>query len=77
MYICICNALTERDIQRATQQDGADRPAAVFAACRCRAQCGSCVRSLLGYVRQSVSGTLGGDPSVAEDCEGSAVAAVP
>jgi bacterioferritin-associated ferredoxin len=76
VYICICNALTERDIERATQEVGADRPAAVFAACRCRAQCGNCVRSVLGYVRQSVSGTLRGEMAVGDDCGGSAVAAV-
>ena len=46
MYICICNALTEADMRQAIRQDAADRPAAVFAACRCRAQCGTCVRTI-------------------------------
>jgi bacterioferritin-associated ferredoxin len=46
VYICICNALTDSDIRRAAIDEGAQRPAEVFAACRCRAQCGTCVRSV-------------------------------
>ncbi len=46
MYVCICNALTDSDIRRAAEQDRAARPAEVFAACRCRAQCGTCVRAV-------------------------------
>ncbi len=45
VYVCLCNALTEDDVHSATR-DGAARPAEVFAACRCRAQCGVCVRSI-------------------------------
>ncbi len=45
MYVCLCNALTEADVHLATRE-GAERPAEVFAACRCRAQCGACVRSI-------------------------------
>jgi bacterioferritin-associated ferredoxin len=45
VYVCLCNALTEHDVRIATR-DGAARPAEVFAACRCRAQCGTCVRSI-------------------------------
>lgn len=51
MYVCICNALTDSDIKTAAR-DGANRPAEVFAACRCRAQCGTCVRAvctILGF----------------------------
>jgi bacterioferritin-associated ferredoxin len=63
VYICLCNALTDADIRRAATADGARRPAEVFAACRCRAQCGTCVKSvcaLLGLglreARDAVSG---------------------
>ena len=49
MYVCICNALTERDISEASTA-GNRRPAEVFAACRCRAQCGTCVRRILALV---------------------------
>ncbi len=46
MYICICNALTDSDIRRAADEEGATRPAEAFKACRCRAQCGTCVRAM-------------------------------
>ncbi len=50
VYICLCNALTDSDIRQAASRDGAQRPAEVFAACRCRAQCGSCVRSVCALI---------------------------
>ncbi len=56
MYICICNALTDRDIHHAATVKGARRPLEVFTACRCRVQCGTCVRKLLALVNQSVAG---------------------
>jgi bacterioferritin-associated ferredoxin len=55
VYVCICNALTDDAIRQAASRDGATRPAEVFAACRCRAQCGTCVRSLrvlLGFAQK-------------------------
>jgi bacterioferritin-associated ferredoxin len=55
VYICICNALTDADIHKATRDDGAQRPAEVFAACGCRAQCGSCVRTLCRLLRDVVT----------------------
>ncbi|HET6605089.1 MAG TPA: (2Fe-2S)-binding protein [Rhodopila sp.] len=54
MYICLCNALTDADIRRATETHGARRPAEVFEHCGCRAQCGSCVRTLCGMVRDTL-----------------------
>jgi bacterioferritin-associated ferredoxin len=56
MYICICNALTEADLRRAIGHDSADRPAAVFAACRCRAQCGTCVRAICALLGRGEDG---------------------
>ena len=56
MYICICNALTDRDIHRAATVEGARRPLEVFAACRCRVQCGTCVRRLRDLMLQAIAG---------------------
>ena len=55
MYVCICNALTEKHIAEVAKS-GTSRPNEVFAACRCRAQCGSCVRRILDLVRQHRTG---------------------
>jgi bacterioferritin-associated ferredoxin len=51
MYVCICNALTDRDITAAATHISGARPSELFAACRCRAQCGSCVRRILDLIR--------------------------
>jgi bacterioferritin-associated ferredoxin len=56
VYICICNALTDRDIHDATIEGGARRPLEVFQACQCRVQCGTCVRKLLALVKETVAG---------------------
>lgn len=50
MYVCICNALTDSDIRKAAADERARRPAEVFAACRCRAQCGTCVRAVCAII---------------------------
>ncbi len=55
MYICICNALTDRDIHRAATEEGARRPQEVFQACRCRVQCGTCVRKLRDLMLQAIA----------------------
>lgn len=55
VYICICNALTDRDIHRAATAAGARRPLEVFAACRCRVQCGTCVRKLRDLMLQAIA----------------------
>ena len=50
MYICVCNALTDRDV-RSAEAAGAAREAEVFRHFGVTAQCGRCVpcmRSLLG-----------------------------
>jgi bacterioferritin-associated ferredoxin len=52
MYVCVCNALTDADVRQAVLACGARRPAEVFAACGCRAQCGSCVRALCDLSRR-------------------------
>lgn len=63
MYICICNALTDRRLRQAAHETGSERPGEIYAACGCRAQCGSCVKSVLALIRdqlQPVSAQLQG-----------------
>ncbi|MBS0560385.1 MAG: (2Fe-2S)-binding protein [Proteobacteria bacterium] len=50
MYVCLCNALTDEDVCRA-RAAGACRPAEILAACNCRAQCGTCARTLRDIAR--------------------------
>ena len=52
MYICLCNALTDTDVQQAAEQ-GACRPREVYEACGCVAQCGSCTRQILALLRET------------------------
>jgi bacterioferritin-associated ferredoxin len=43
VYICICNALTDRRLKDAIVQTNGKCPDDVYAACGCRAKCGKCV----------------------------------
>jgi bacterioferritin-associated ferredoxin len=43
VYICICNALTDRKLKEAIASSESQRPKEVYAACGCRAKCGKCV----------------------------------
>ena len=58
MYVCLCNALTDVQIEGAIA-DGARRPRDVYAACSCHAQCGCCTRTILGLIREAAAGTAG------------------
>jgi bacterioferritin-associated ferredoxin len=51
MYVCLCNALTDRQVKQAAATAGTTRPGAVYAACGCRAQCGQCVKAMLALLR--------------------------
>jgi bacterioferritin-associated ferredoxin len=53
MYVCLCNALTDQDVSRASAR-GACRPAEILAACNCRAQCGTCARTLREIARMQM-----------------------
>jgi bacterioferritin-associated ferredoxin len=44
VYICICNALTDRKLKEAIATTGSQCPKDVYAACGCRAKCGKCVQ---------------------------------
>lgn len=54
MYVCICNALTDRRLKEAVES-GSRRPAEVYAACGCLAQCGNCVRAVLSLLRDGAA----------------------
>ncbi|WP_421785219.1 (2Fe-2S)-binding protein [Hyphobacterium sp.] len=43
MYICICNALRDRELAEAAAQPGVRNAACVFKACQSRPKCGNCV----------------------------------
>jgi len=51
VYICLCNALTDRQVKQAIANGEAATTAGVYAACGCRAQCGQCAKALLNLVR--------------------------
>lgn len=51
VYICLCNALTERRLRQMTTLSGARRPSEIYDACGCRAQCGQCVKAVLEMLR--------------------------
>jgi len=53
MYVCLCNGLTDQQIQWAVAA-GATRPKDVYCACACRAQCGGCTRTILSLIREIV-----------------------
>lgn len=54
MYVCTCNALTDKQVA-AVVAAGADRPRDVYAACGCQAQCGCCTAMILAMVREGSS----------------------
>jgi bacterioferritin-associated ferredoxin len=51
VYICICNALTDRQVKLAVATAGSTKTADIYAACGCRAQCGQCARALVSLLR--------------------------
>ena len=69
MYVCLCNALTDRQVRDAVAE-GACRPRDVYGACGCRAQCSSCARAILATIRDAAGalapGGGGGRAAAAE-----------
>jgi bacterioferritin-associated ferredoxin len=51
VYICLCNALTDKRVKQAVAATGSQRPTDVYEACGCRAQCGRCVQTVLCLAR--------------------------
>jgi bacterioferritin-associated ferredoxin len=46
MYVCICNALTDRTLREAITRTGSRCPEEAYAACGCRAKCGKCIGAI-------------------------------
>ena len=59
MYLCVCNALTDRQLTKAVADPSTQRPSDVYEACGCRAQCGACVKAILGLLRDRPADTEG------------------
>jgi bacterioferritin-associated ferredoxin len=53
MYVCLCNALTDRQVKQAAACARTTKPSSVYAACGCRAQCGQCVKALVALLRSA------------------------
>lgn len=51
MYICLCNALTDRMLKHVALAIGSTRPSQVYAACGRRVQCGQCVPTVSKLLR--------------------------
>ena len=56
MYICLCNALTDRRLKEAAAELAGGRPSDLHKACGCRAQCGQCVKAMLQLLRDHTPG---------------------
>ena len=54
MYICICRAIQDSDVDAAVRA-GARRPVDVFRACGKAPQCGSCAGQMRKRIQQTVA----------------------
>jgi bacterioferritin-associated ferredoxin len=57
MYICLCNALTDRHV-RAAAQAGANRPSEIYRACGCAAHCGTCAATVRRILNEMAATAL-------------------
>ena len=77
MYVCVCNALNDRDVKQAVEDGGANRPAEVFRFHGCAPQCGKCachMRAEIG-AHQAAGGCCDADRVVANVAADEAIAA--
>jgi bacterioferritin-associated ferredoxin len=63
MYLCICRAIRERDVDAAIRA-GARKPADVFRACGKSPQCGTCACDLRDRIAQTVSRESASQPQL-------------
>ncbi len=52
MIICLCNAITDRDVRDAKAR-GASRPSQVYRDCNCRPDCGKCAPMMRELIREA------------------------
>lgn len=53
MYVCVCNALKERDVKAAARAAGKPCPRAVYAHLGARVKCGQCLPFAREVVEQA------------------------
>lgn len=56
MYLCICNALTDRKLKDVIIEGSNANAADVYEACGCRAKCGTCVKMVKAMIQELVPG---------------------
>jgi bacterioferritin-associated ferredoxin len=54
MYVCICRAIREREVDAAVRA-GARRPSDIFRACGTRPQCGTCACDMRQRIAQTTA----------------------
>ena len=63
MYVCICQAIRDRDIDAAVRA-GARRPADVFRACGKAPQCGTCACDMRRRIAETIEAAQSGAQSL-------------
>ena len=58
MYVCICNALTERRVRQAVRDHRPDSVAAVYAACGVAPRCGKCAGMIAEILEEETAPAL-------------------
>jgi len=64
MYICICQAIRDREVDAAARA-GARRPADVFRACGKAPQCGGCAADMRRRIEATTAAERALDPAAA------------
>jgi bacterioferritin-associated ferredoxin len=65
MYVCLCNALTDRDL-RLQIASGVPSVSMVYQACGCQPQCGKCVPFVRQMLREGMEDTTFGQTAGAD-----------
>lgn len=63
MYLCVCRAIRERDVDAAVRA-GARRPVDVFRACGKNPQCGGCAFELRKRIGQTIASEQAAQPTL-------------
>ncbi len=63
MYICICKAIREREVDAAVRA-GARRPADVFRACGKSPQCGTCACDMRNRIAHAITHERSVEPTL-------------
>ncbi len=50
MYVCVCNAFTDRDLEQAIASGEVRTVSSVYRACGGEAQCAQCVKTIREYL---------------------------